>query len=160
MTRAPAMAYDPDRLRRAMRELHDYWHLARDGRCMPGRRDIDPVTLPRRLPPDLLLIDVLAGPPRFRIRLMGTGIVAVLGEDWTGRFVDEIDSLSETVSAQYLETVTKATPTLHGNDYISIDPRIGLERRLEYERLLLPLSEDGETVSMLLGCTIVRPVDG
>ncbi|MGH6959636.1 MAG: hypothetical protein ACREE7_04055 [Dongiaceae bacterium] len=43
---------------------------------MPRRADIDPLEIPRRNLPDLMLIDVLHDPERYRYRLVGTRVVA------------------------------------------------------------------------------------
>ena len=52
---------------------------------MPARDDIDPVTMPIELLPNIVLVDVLPEARRFRYRVMGTAVARMLGTDWTGR---------------------------------------------------------------------------
>jgi hypothetical protein len=54
-----------------LQRLYDYWQERRSPRSMPSRSDIDPVDM-RFILGNLLLVDVLAAPLRFRIRLHGT----------------------------------------------------------------------------------------
>ena len=47
-----------------------YWDQKRGTRLMPCKRDIDPIEIPRRLLPNLQLIDVIDGGERFRYRFV------------------------------------------------------------------------------------------
>lgn len=68
--------------------LYAYWNQARGGRPIPYRTDIDPVRIPALLP-YILLIDELPPQGSGRIRLFGTGLVELFGEERTGlRFED------------------------------------------------------------------------
>ena len=64
---------------------------------MPARDDIDPVTMPIELLPNIVLVDVLPEARRFRYRVMGTAVARMLGPDWEGRFVDEMSDVHESV---------------------------------------------------------------
>src|SRR5277367_2064987 len=70
-----------------LRRFHDYWQGKCGGRRMPARRDIDPLEFPYMLG-NLMLIDVLADPQRFRVRLHGANIVARMNYDMTGKQLD------------------------------------------------------------------------
>jgi hypothetical protein len=87
-----------------------------------------------------------AGPLDFRYRLSGTGICSVHGEDATGRsprcFMPP--AYGALIHAHYCEAVRRRTPLLH---LIVLDTN---ERARSYVRLILPLSEDGAAVSMLM----------
>ena len=139
--------------------LLDYWTGLRQGRQMPSRADIDPIDMPRHLLPSILLIQVSHDPLRFYYRLMGTAIAELLGEDWTGKYSDEIQLAHENVRLQYVETVEKAAPTFYMNQYKKFDPSVGYERLLNYERVLLPLSDDDAVVHHLLGATLAKPAE-
>ena len=139
--------------------LLDYWSGLCFGRRMPARTDIDPMDMPRHLLPNILLIQVFHDPLRFYYRLMGTAIADILGEDWTGKFSDEIQLAHENVRLQYIETVEKAAPTIYLNQYSKYDPSVGYERLLNYERVLLPLSDDDAVVHHLLGATLAKPAE-
>src|SRR5262245_46601200 len=94
-----------------MFELYDYWLGLRHGHAMPSRADIDPVRIPRHLQ-NLLLVDVLHDPLRFRYRLIGTRVVDATGEDRTGRFFDEVAFFArhQVVTEQYEAVVSTRRP--------------------------------------------------
>src|SRR5215831_14853199 len=59
---------------------------------LPGRQHIDPVEIPDLLP-FLMMIDVLpreSGRPRYRMRLIGTQVVELHGQEFTGQFVEDV----------------------------------------------------------------------
>jgi hypothetical protein len=130
-----------------LRQLHGYWLKKKAGRFAPARRDIDPAEL-RDLLPCLFLVDVEGRPIRFRFRLVGTEIVESFGIDVTGRYVEEIgfSDRAPSVLAYYAAVVTTREPSCHIVRFTR-----GGGRHLTYERVILPLSSDGETVDMLLG---------
>jgi hypothetical protein len=125
--------------------LYDYWQARhRDGR-LPGRADIDPMEL-RFLLGNLLLVDVLRDPQRFRYRLAGSNLTRFLKRDPTGRLVDEHPdpTFRQMALAIYGEVTSAAKPLATRRNTV-IDNRL---RR--YETLLLPLAGDGVTVDMIL----------
>ena len=71
-----------------IRKLSEYW-LAKAKGGVPSRSEIDPVDV-RELLPNLMMIDMLGDPPRFRYRLVGTRVVQYTGFDFTGRCLDEM----------------------------------------------------------------------
>lgn len=130
-----------------MIELYDYWAARRrDGR-LPGRRDIDPVDLAKQLP-NLMLIDILGPPLRFRYRLVGTQVVAASAEDRTGAFFDAVEFFRKNpvVMEQYQEVAETREPAL------SLEPFRNYvdDTTYEVERLILPLASDGNAVDMVL----------
>jgi hypothetical protein len=130
-----------------MNQIHAYWQAKRGERRMPSRWDINPTEIPRLLR-NLMLIDVLYAPIRFRYRLIGTNVVDATGENRTGKCFDTVDFITANpiVREQYVAAVTSGEP-VH-----STEPFQRLDNRLEYEveRLLLPLSSDGVAVDMIL----------
>ena len=105
-----------------MRPLLECWDKARNGRTMPARSDFDPLSLPRDLLANMFLLEVQHQPRRFQFRLMGTAVAEMLGEDWTGKYLDELPKANRQVINQYEETVEKQAPTEFHNQYIKIDP--------------------------------------
>lgn len=139
--------------------LHDlwvYWGAKRGLRSMPRRIDIDPMEIPPLLP-HLLLIE-LNEEKRFRYRLVGTAIVETYGEELTGRFVDELFTPPRRAIAMrhYTLGFESARPIAVRNRYVNAR---GTE--LIATRVMLPLSEDGVAVNMLLmgqTCIYAAPV--
>ena len=127
------------------------WDEHRGERFAPARRDIDPLSH-RALVGDMLLIDVLASPLRFRFRLHGTRLAERAGYDMTGRLVDDmpIEDNRAALLARFHSLIANRRPEYGNHD------RIVTDRRWRYEVLWLPLSDDGETIDMLLGAMRYR----
>ncbi|MCA3268376.1 MAG: PAS domain-containing protein [Azospirillum sp.] len=81
--RSPDKALHPN----ILAVLH-YWNGKKKDRHPPFRSDIDPCEIPRFLP-GIWLLDVETAPFRLRYRLVGTNIVDAIGDDPTGRYLDE-----------------------------------------------------------------------
>ncbi len=128
-------------------QIYDYWDSLRGGRGMPARKDMDPTQMPRHLP-NLMLVDVLHQPRRYRYRLVGSCIVEASAENRTGQFFDDVDFFQDNpgVMEQYDSVVDDGTP------HLTLEPFLNHSNNMTYEakRLLLPLSADGATVDMLL----------
>ena len=75
---------------------------------LPGRGAFDPLEMPELLP-NLTLFDVERVPLRFRIRLVGTAIVAAMGKDTTGFYLDQLDRI-EAVERRARELVETKRP--------------------------------------------------
>jgi hypothetical protein len=136
--------------------LLTYWRSKCGGRAMPRRSDFDVLDIPPRIWPMLLLIEVNYNPRRLRYRVMGSAVAAMIGKDWTGRYVDEIALQTSAVTELTEETLESGAPTMHVYTYFRDDPEIDQVRRMDFERLLFPFSEDGETVSHILGANVNR----
>lgn len=132
-------------------ELRLYWTGKRGDREMPARQDIDPADF-KSLLPSVLLVDISYSPLRFRYRVFGTALVELYRREMTGKFVDAITStgLRAVASAAYEEIVSSRAPVFNSLEFVVDD------RRLRYDRVLMPLSNDGKTVSMVLGAIVRR----
>jgi hypothetical protein len=139
-------ADDPVPTTPVARQLLAYWQSKLNGRKAPRREDILPEELGALLP-WVILIEVVGTPPRFRVRLAGTGVVREYGHEMTGEFLDDIDM--GTARGRSLEdhrrAVRECRPVVGSFDFKKQDGRW-----VSYERITLPLSADGETVNMLL----------
>lgn len=129
-----------------LHEVHAYWRAKCGDRAMPARADLDPIDIPELLP-NLILIDVIPPSGRLRVRLVGTWIVNQFGRDYTGRYLDEIDfgEAQDEIVREYSAAAAAAYPVCSDHRYRNLGGQI-----YDIERLILPLSEDGERVSMLL----------
>jgi CheY-like chemotaxis protein len=131
-----------------LREALVYWHEKCGTRAMPMRRDIDAAELPKHLLPHLKLIDVIDGGERFYFRLVGTAIVEAFGGEFTGKYADEIIRADRVdhLHQWYRKVIEARRPVLIRGRYLtnkSID--------MMANRLLMPLSQDGQRVNMILG---------
>ncbi len=133
------------------RELLDWWFAARDRRPMPSRADFDPIEHPRFLP-RIFLVEVNADPPHFINRLCGTEIDDQQGYSMTGK------PFEETFAGDLLRFTTSRFADVAFNGRISyystIFSREESDERTRFTRLLLPFSDDGTRVDMILGSRI------
>jgi len=126
-----------------LKELHAIWLSKCAGRHLPRRADFDPVDLPPKLLPWITIFDVEEG--RFRIRLVGTGIVEALGMDTTGRYLDELPN-TDLLHARARWAVENAKPF-----YVPDLTMVWDEDRWgRYSVLCAPLASDGAHVDKLL----------
>ena len=121
------------------------------GTGLPGRRHLKTLDVPQALP-NLVLTDVERDPYRFRVRLMGTAVVAAFGEDYTGRYLDEaLPGLEKSFGIRHrVEVAESGLPNYRYG-------RSNLSFRLDFasiERVYLPFAGDGERVDMILGMVV------
>ncbi|RED48509.1 PAS domain-containing protein [Aestuariispira insulae] len=137
-------------------DLFDYWHAKCAGRIAPPRQAIDPVDLTALLP-NLFIFKVYEEPERdYEPTLLGTALVSVLGRDFTGsRFYEMYHGESAKILRRQYDHVVDS----HQPFYAQLDAEWMNKDFISYDRLLLPLSEGGETVSRLLGCSFFTRKD-
>lgn len=131
-------------------EIFRYWDSLRQGSAMPRRAGFRPEAVPRHLPA-ILLIDVEGldetGVGIYRYRVVGTESVRLRGRDPTGKLVREAFfwSSAEEAIAIYESVRTSRRHLYQIAEFISPQGRWRSEHSL-----LLPFSEDGETVSQIM----------
>lgn len=136
-----------------LRDVFDYWATKWAAAMLTGeggpptRREIDPLEL-KPLLPHLLMADIEREPLRFRFRLVGTSICRHYGSDYTGRYLDQLDldDHDADIQAQYTDVATTGRPRSDLLRYV-----MDSGRARSYERLLLPLSDDGVRVTAIFG---------
>ena len=141
------MALDPAAITAPrLKEALAYWRTKLGDRAMPSRRDIDPAEIPQLLP-YVMLTDVLSDPLDFRYRLIGTGIRGISWNDYTGKRYSEVPGKGQgsVVWAHCVEVVRSKTPLVAATPYIGPDQHVSC-----CETLLLPLSQNGSDVNMIL----------
>ena len=135
-----------------IREIAAYWRSIHPQSGLPGRQHFDPVDIPHLLPA-IRMLDVVGNPPRFRTRLMGTRIVASVGEDHTGKWMDEVFPGFENSSACLGMNAVVRTGKLNwrrGNPKL-----IEGKEFMVIERIYLPFARDGRTVDMILSYVLL-----
>src|SRR5262245_12724793 len=70
--------------------VHDYLKHRSPPGLLPGRQHFEPLDI-RRVLPSIMLIDVVraAAAMRFQLVVVGTEVVAALGKEVTGQYIDE-----------------------------------------------------------------------
>lgn len=136
-----------------LRTLCELWATKRNGDFLPSRADFTDDDL-RPWFGNLLLVDVVEGAQKFRFRLMGTSLVDAACRELTGKFFDEADisGYEADVLEDYAEVVRTRGPVCRTRRYNPV-PGTFMDHWRIYERLLLPLANDGRTIDKILGCS-------
>jgi hypothetical protein len=133
-------------------QAYRHWCSLRPGEQLPGRQHIDPFAL-RSLLPSVWLADLTRDPLRLRYRLAGTSIVAGLGREVTGMWLDEAHPRPESVEI----FVNRTTLMI---DAVAPTWRRGASQLWQHdvwarvENLIMPLAADGRTIDMLFGVNL------
>jgi hypothetical protein len=136
----------PEIVSPTLRRLHGDWLGRLRGRAMPARRDFDILDF-KYILGDLNLLAVERDPLRFRFRVHATNATVRLGFDLTGRTVDDYPDpdYRAMVGRAYEEVVETRAPHCIVQMSYQLPDKI-----LSYEVLILPLSDDGSDVNMLM----------
>ena len=129
--------------------LRGYWETKRGDRAMPARADIRPFDLKEHLG-WMLMVDVLPDLSDFRFKLIGTYVTQYFLGDSTGKTVSEAFASHNPMVSKVLKSLLRMTardrvPVRAFGDADWIGP--GFEK---FDAIYLPLSDDGETVNMIL----------
>jgi hypothetical protein len=128
----------------ALAALLTLWERKRRGRLAPQRRDFTAEDLHLWFG-NLMVIDVVEGGQDFRYRVYGTDIATAYGHDMTNRLASEFPApVAEFVLSNYREIVTDMRPM-----FCEHTPPLEVSV-YSWQRLILPLSEDGASVSQIL----------
>jgi hypothetical protein len=131
-------------------ELYEYWLQRRGERFAPARGDIDPVDIPHLLP-HVTLSEIVSGGNgrgrRFRYRLAGTQIEERFGCTLTNHYLDELKhgQYLDYIVGLYERIIAEKMPVYSEGSFSDGD-----QNTLWAKRLMLPLSEDGAEVTMVL----------
>jgi hypothetical protein len=140
-TQEAAYGFDPAIVQsQRIHRLHAYWR-DKAGTGMPSRAEFDPVDV-RDLLPNLMMVDMVGQPPRFRYRLVGTRVAQYTGFDFTGRDLDEMvfqgrDFMDEC----YGRLLSERRPIFGHYAWLVRSRHFG-----RCEVALFPLSDDGKRV--------------
>jgi len=131
----------------ALDRLLAYWQETRGERAVPALADIDPTDIPWALG-QIWLCDRLAHGNRFRYRLAGEKVNAYWGFSIAGKHLDEIVPSDRLASVTEKFRMACELPAVV-RDRVSLSLSEEIVRH--GERLILPLSQDGARVDVLLG---------
>jgi hypothetical protein len=134
-----------------IREIVDYWDSLRIEGRPPDRRQIDPADIVRMLPA-IALLDVQREPYRFKFRLLGERMNEYHGQNYNGRWLDEIlPNYAESPTASDLVIVVEKAELRYRRG----GPLITYEKTfIDMERVFLPFTDGGERVDIVLAHTV------
>ncbi|MGH6968147.1 MAG: PAS domain-containing protein [Stellaceae bacterium] len=140
LTTAPPVIADP-----LLRRLYQYWDHERGNHPMPTRDSVDPIKM-RYILGHLALIDVIGGRGGFRIRLHGTELVSRLGDDLTGKTLDELPFADQRkLALAWFTAVAEQRAPLHEHVDQVVD---GFARN--FDVLVLPYSTHKAAIDLML----------
>jgi hypothetical protein len=123
--------------------LYRYWSDKRRGRSMPARADLKVPEL-RPWLGYVNLVEVSRDPLDFRYRVFGTHIAEAIGIDLTGESISQNPNGVAELRQGYEEVVERKAPLYQ------VHEMAGFKGAFRHHRILLPLSDDDETVNMVL----------
>ncbi|MCW0233293.1 MAG: PAS domain-containing protein [Ferrovibrio sp.] len=136
-----------------LKQLLQAWDGWRGARTLPSRADFRPEEL-RSLLGHLFLLDIVAAETglRFRYRLFGSAVTVYRGFDLTGRFLDQHPDPHFAARAHqaYLQAVQARQPL-----WANVRGATATGMSANFEGLILPLAQDGETADMVLSAQIM-----
>jgi hypothetical protein len=97
-----------------------------------------------------MLIDIIpqaGAEPRYRLRLVGTEVVAIQGSDGTGKYVEDVLNNAEVPAV--LDGYREILHTREPGYRRGVVATAGREH-VPYRRIAFPLARDGEHVDMFL----------
>lgn len=140
----------------AIDAAYAYWRRvqSRKGRSFPSRADLDPTEM-RTFLRYVVLIDVVrdGANHRFRYRLAGTHLVDILGEEVTGKYLEDTGWGPRLGDAHRLLSTVVEEKLVFG---VSRSP---ISELLRFEHLTLPLSSHHPVVDTLFGVRCALPSD-
>jgi hypothetical protein len=128
-----------------LRRLLQYWDVQRGERTFPRRRDIDPLDF-WFMVDRIALTEVHEAPRRYRLRLVGGFWLRLAGFEATGMWLENWPHANQRklTAAFYEKLIAGGIPRFARRDAV-VD-----YQTLKYEIMLLPLSEDGSRISMIM----------
>ncbi len=149
----PELAFRARLIVEKQTRLYNYWRSRAGGRIAPAPHEIDPVAIPDLLP-GIGILEAGAGLAHLTYRLAGTRLREIYGVELTGRRffdLDMGDKRNYWLSA-YGKIVNEATP-MQG----AVRAPLMSRDHVMLFWLRLPLSDDGVSVSRVLGYDIAIP---
>jgi hypothetical protein len=132
--------------------LWRHWLDARGGRAMPGRLAIDPAKIAPALP-YIYVYDFNRDSGRFYNRLAGEHIYNTSGVRGGNRYLDDLFTLpvAQTIRGWFMRVV--GVPSIA---HMGMAVRYAGGEEVRGERLILPLSADGDVADGLIGASVYR----
>jgi hypothetical protein len=131
-----------------LQRVHAYWDTARAGGKMPLRQNLRLETLGLILRSSYL-VNVVHSPLDFEFRAVGGLIVDMLGVDYSHQRLSQIEWtpwFGDRLRRELTEVVMTGEPARHEHRFLSL----ARYRQVDFERLALPITNDGYTVSQIL----------
>lgn len=131
--------------REAQQRLLAIWEEKRQGRTVPARSDFDVLRDLRPFLGYIILVESIDDGQGWRFRLFGTGIAEAINEERQGHYLHQLpNNESRRLRFMFAKVAQLREPAVFE------DIQIGSRFSAICDAVLLPLSEDGEEVNMIL----------
>ena len=140
--------------RRLVLRLLEHWRELGGGDGFPSFSDVDPADM-ADIWPSCFVLEVAGHRDDPIFRAAGDGYVRSAGTELIDRRISELpkDTLAERSTTYFREVIERAVPVSRGGEFVTGD---GIT--IVYRSVILPMSDDGKTVSGLLGAANCREV--
>jgi hypothetical protein len=147
---SPSTSIPPNDLKQTpTRDAYAAWQTARATRLMPSRADMSPRVM-RKFLSFVALVEVLDGGEDFRFRVVGDGIATQQKLPLAGKNIADVDKMvpgfGQFLKGIYKRTLKRREALAYRGTYMRTADR----HPFNYETLVLPLGDDGETVDHIL----------
>ncbi len=138
--------------RRMVLRLIAHWRELCGERTIPSFKHFDPMDIPD-IWDSTFVLDLAGHKDDPVFRLVGDSYAAATGSPLRNVRVSEVpeNTLAENSVSFYREVVDKGVPVSRGGEFITPDGAVVL-----YRGVILPMSDDGEAISGLLGAANCR----
>ena len=140
--------------RRLVLRLLAYWRFLCRDNGFSSFTDIDPTEIPD-LWPHCFVLEGLGDGSELVFRRIGNALATCSDEDLIGRQLSVASANTLTgIAVNYTdETLLKGVPVSRGGEFVKADGT-----KVLYRSILLPMSDDGETIRGLLGAANCREI--
>jgi hypothetical protein len=147
---SPSTSISPGDLQQTYtRDAYAAWLAARGDRHMPSRADMSPRVM-RKFLNYVALVEVLNGGEDFRFRVVGDGIATQQKLPLAGKTMADVDRMVPGFGGFLKGIYTRTLKHRDERAYRGTYMRTADRHPFNYETLVLPLSDDGETVDHIL----------
>ncbi len=137
-----------------------YWTEKRGTRAYPDRADILPADIVPLLP-HVVIYDVVDGGKDFRVRVFGTAIVELVGEERTGMLISEfghsakLPTQPHAVQRRWRDSLQASYKTGHP---VLVGGRMSSSQRpyIVWHGISCPLSDGGNDIQKMIGVMVAE----
>jgi hypothetical protein len=139
--------------------LAAYWDLKRGVRELPDRADIDPSEITALLP-HITISEVIDNGADFRVRIFGTALVELVGEERTGKRLSEFGTncvpptKAARVRRRWMDAASRAF-TSRRPAFITGTMSSSLRPYIVWHAVYCPLTVGGANVEQMIGAMMV-----
>ncbi|MEP0067838.1 PAS domain-containing protein [Pyruvatibacter sp.] len=130
-------------------KLWKYWQSKCANRLIPDRADMNFADVPD-IAPNLLIAERVEGTDDFRMRLFGSALTQITGEERTGKLLREFSEPSTKTRARWQTVMEEVARTKHPV-FIKAGGSRHQTSHLVFHGLVMPMTNGGDSIEQFLG---------